>query len=95
LKPPCARTGPVGVLPRVWVAVVDPVGAAATRIDTVHQESGYGKHAVVAVYTSQSHDLCLLGTAGRGAADPFTPGMHEQLLNHGTGTSGPFEDGTG
>ena len=77
------------------VAVVDVVGAASSPIDVVYQESGYGMHAAVGVYTNHTHDLFLLGTAGRGAADPFTSGPHEHLLSNGTATSGPFQDGTG
>jgi hypothetical protein len=77
------------------VAVVDVVGAASSPVDVVYQESGFGTHATVGVYTNQTNDLFLLGTSGRGLANPFTPGTHEHLLDNGTATSGPFTDGTG
>jgi hypothetical protein len=79
------------------IALVDVVASSGTpAIDTVAMASGtWSGTALVNLTTTHSRDLLLLGVSGLGRDAPFAPGGGETLLNTGTNTSGPWEDGTG
>ena len=77
------------------VATVDVAGATLRSVDNFAENTGLWGPANVTLTTSQSGDLFLLGAAGRGVSGPYSAGPGETLLDTGTATSGPFEDGTG
>ena len=77
------------------VAFVDVNNSTTTSVDGVGWNAGFGATASVNLSTSQSGNLFLFGSAGRGVSGPYSPGLGESLLDTGTATSGPFEDGTG
>jgi hypothetical protein len=77
------------------VAVADVGNATVGQIDSVEETTGSGPLANLTLDTSHTGDLCLFGAAGRGVSGPYSPGTGMTLLDTGTNTSGPFEDGIG
>jgi len=75
------------------VAVVDVANASAASIDAVAATFGYAGPANVTLNVTHSGDLFLIGAGGRGASGPFTATPGEELLDTGTATAGPYEDG--
>jgi hypothetical protein len=77
------------------VAVAVVPGAGIGDVDGTGWAFGDGPVASVTLTTSHACDLVLLGTSGRGVSGPYAPGSGETLLDSGTATAGPFEDGIG
>ncbi|HEY1198554.1 MAG TPA: hypothetical protein VGG32_07500 [Thermoplasmata archaeon] len=78
------------------VALVDVTGSGLPAVDAVYMQSGaWTGTASVAVVTTHSNDLLLLGVSGMGRDAPFAPATGETLLDTSGNTSGPWEDGTG
>lgn len=75
------------------VDAVDVTNATLRSIDAVVASTGSSGPANVTLVSNHAGDLVLFGVAGRGVAGPFTPGPGMTLLDTGTATAGPFQDG--
>lgn len=75
------------------IAVVDVANASVTGIDGTVWVFGDGATATVGLTTNHTGDLVLLGAAGRGVSGPYAAVGDETLLDTGTATAGPFQDG--
>jgi hypothetical protein len=78
------------------VALIDVAGTGTPFVDAVSTQSGpSGTNASVDVAANYTADLFLLGVSGQAKDAPFVGGLGETLLDTGSGTSGPFENGEG
>ncbi|HYA54027.1 MAG TPA: hypothetical protein VEG42_00295 [Thermoplasmata archaeon] len=75
------------------VAVVVFAHATVNSIDGANWATGDGALASVALPVNHSGDWVVSGFTGRGVSGPFSPGSSQSLLDTGTATGGPFQDG--